>query len=53
MRFGVGGARRHTLNEVGNVFTLSRERIRQIESKALAKLRRDSTRAALSSFIAD
>jgi len=53
MRFGVGGGRRHTLGEIGNAFTLTRERIRQIESQALAKLRRDSTTEALRSFIAD
>jgi len=53
MRFGVGGGRRHTLDEIGNVFTLTRERIRQIESKALVKLRRNSTTEALRTFIAD
>jgi len=53
MRFGVGGGRRHTLDEIGNAFTLTRERIRQIESKALAKLRRNSTTEALRSFMAD
>jgi RNA polymerase primary sigma factor len=53
MRFGVGGGRRHTLDEIGNAFMLTRERIRQIESKALAKLRRNSTTEALRTFIAD
>ncbi len=53
MRFGVGGGRRHTLDEIGNAFTLTRERIRQIESKALAKLRRSSSTEALRIFIAD
>jgi len=53
MRFGVGGGRRHTLDEIGNAFTLTRERIRQIESKALAKLRVDSTTESLRSFMAD
>jgi len=53
MRFGVGGGRRHTLDEIGNAFTLTRERIRQIESKALAKLRRDSTTETLRPFITD
>jgi RNA polymerase primary sigma factor len=53
LRFGVGGGRRHTLDEIGRKFTLSRERIRQIESKALAKLRRNSGTAALRSFIAE
>ena len=53
MRFGVGGGRRHTLDEIGNAFTLTRERIRQIESKALAKLRRSSSTEPLRAFMAD
>jgi len=53
LRFGVGGGRRHTLDEIGSEFTLTRERIRQIESKALSKLRRSSRTAALRTFIAD
>jgi RNA polymerase primary sigma factor len=53
LRFGVGGGRRHTLDEIGNEFTLTRERIRQIESKALAKLRRSSRTEALRTFVAD
>ena len=53
MRFGVGGGRRHTLDEIGNVFSLTRERIRQIETKALAKLRRNSTTEELRIFIVD
>jgi len=53
MRFGVGGGRRHTLDEVGRVFTLTRERIRQIEVKALGKLRRSSTTEVLRGFMAD
>ncbi len=39
MRYGIGECRTHTLDEVGNRFQLTRERIRQIESKALTKLR--------------
>ncbi len=40
MRFGIGKSNGHTLEEIGRVFGLTRERIRQIEEKALAKLRR-------------
>ena len=53
MRFGVGGSRPHTLDEVGRAFMLTRERIRQIESKALSKLRRNSRSQDLKSLIAD
>jgi RNA polymerase primary sigma factor len=51
MRFGVGGGRPHTLDEVGRAFTLTRERIRQIEAKALSKLRRCSRSRALKDLI--
>jgi len=44
MRFGLGGETDHTLEEVGKVFGVTRERIRQIEAKALEKLR-DPARA--------
>jgi RNA polymerase primary sigma factor len=44
MRFGLGGESDHTLEEVGKVFGVTRERIRQIEAKALEKLR-DPARA--------
>jgi len=40
MRFGLGGSAEHTLEEVGREFGVTRERIRQIERKALQKLRR-------------
>jgi len=39
LRFGVGGVNEHTLEEVGNRFSLTRERIRQIEARALRRLR--------------
>ena len=39
MRFGIGFEREHTLQEIGQAFELTRERIRQIETKALATLR--------------
>ncbi|MDH3627236.1 MAG: RNA polymerase sigma factor RpoD [Acidobacteriota bacterium] len=50
MRFGVGGGSEHTLEEVGQSFTVTRERIRQIESKALRKLRHPSRSKALRVF---
>jgi RNA polymerase primary sigma factor len=50
MRFGVGGGSEHTLEEVGQNFTVTRERIRQIESKALRKLRHPSRSKSLSIF---
>jgi len=53
MRYGVGGGPRHTLDEVGRAFTLTRERIRQIESNALSKLRAHSPALALRGLIAD
>jgi len=45
-RFGIGDGTEHTLEEVGKAFNVTRERIRQIESKALRKLRHP-TRAKL------
>jgi RNA polymerase primary sigma factor len=46
-RFGIGEARTHTLNEVGEEFGVTRERIRQIEARALSKLRRGKLRESL------
>lgn len=51
MRFGIGDASEHTLEEVGKVFGVTRERIRQIEAKALGKLRTARRSRALASFI--
>jgi RNA polymerase primary sigma factor len=51
MRFGIGEKRDLTLEEVGQNFELTRERIRQIEDKALGKLKHSSRADRLSSFI--
>ena len=51
MRFGVGDGSEHTLEEVGQSFAVTRERIRQIESKALRKLRHPSRSKALRVFL--
>jgi RNA polymerase primary sigma factor len=51
MRFGIGEKSEHTLEEVGGDFSVTRERIRQIEAKALRKLRHASRGKALRVFI--
>jgi RNA polymerase primary sigma factor len=53
MRFGLGDGNEHTLEEVGQQFKVTRERIRQIEEKALRKLRQPSSGRKLKSFISD
>ncbi len=51
MRFGIGMSTDHTLEEVGKQFDVTRERIRQIEAKALRKLRHPSRSEILRSFL--
>ena len=51
MRFGVGGGRPHTLEEVGAEFSVTRERIRQIEAKALSKLRNNKDTKKLHEYL--
>jgi RNA polymerase primary sigma factor len=51
MRFGIGEKHDHTLEEVGQDFNVTRERIRQIEEKALRKLKHPSRAEKLKSFI--
>jgi RNA polymerase primary sigma factor len=51
MRFGIGERSEHTLQEVGDALSVTRERIRQIEVRALQKLRHFSRSRSLKSFI--
>jgi len=51
MRFGIGDGSEHTLEEVGQRFSVTRERIRQIEAKALRKLRHPSRTRKLKTFL--
>jgi RNA polymerase primary sigma factor len=53
MRFGIDMTTDHTLEEVGKQFDVTRERIRQIEAKALRKLRHPSRSEQLRSFLED
>jgi RNA polymerase primary sigma factor len=50
MRFGIGGESEHTLEEVGRHLNLTRERIRQIETRALKKLQQSTASEKLRSF---
>jgi len=51
MRFGIGMTTDHTLEEVGNTFSVTRERIRQIEAKALRKLKHPTRSRMLRSYL--
>ena len=51
MRFGIGMNTDHTLEEVGKQFDVTRERIRQIEAKALRKLRHPTRSSHLKGFL--
>jgi len=51
MRFGVGGESEHTLEEIGEKFQLSRERIRQIETNALRRIRQSGDGHELRAFL--
>ncbi len=51
MRFGIGGGKSHTLEEVGAEFSVTRERIRQFEAKALAKLRKNKDTKKLKEYL--
>jgi len=51
LRFGLDGNQPHTLEEVGQMFHVTRERIRQIEAKALRKLGAPSRKRMLRDFL--
>ncbi len=51
MRFGIGVSSDHTLEQVGQQFSVTRERIRQIEAKAIRKLKHPSRSRKLRSFL--
>ncbi len=51
MRFGIGFEKDYTLEEIGNHFSITRERVRQIEAKALRKLKHPNRRKSLKVLI--
>jgi RNA polymerase nonessential primary-like sigma factor len=53
LRYGLAGSKPHTLEEVGNVFELSRERVRQIQTKAMRKLRRPQVARRLKGWLTE
>ena len=50
MRFGLGDGQPRTLEEVGELFGITRERVRQIEAKTISKLRRTQNSEKLKAF---
>ena len=51
LRYGLDSSKAHTLEEVGEVFNLSRERVRQIQTKAMRKLRRPQVARRLKGWL--
>lgn len=51
MRFGLGSGREHTLEEIGQIFGVTRERVRQIEAKALLKLAHPARSRSVRTFV--
>ena len=51
LRYGIGDGYTYTLEEVGKIFSVTRERVRQIESKAVQKLQQPFRSKRLSSFL--
>ena len=51
LRYGIGDGYTYTLEEVGRIFKVTRERVRQVESKAIRKLQHPVRRQRLSSFV--
>lgn len=53
LRYGLGDGHAYTLDEVGKIFAVTRERIRQIESRAMRKLQQPMAAGKLSGFLDD